>query len=47
MMSMGMRTFFQSGAQKNLRSLYQSFVLQKFASAHARANTGITGKTSF
>ena len=34
MMSTGMRTFFQSGVQKNLKSLYQSFVLQKLASAH-------------
>ena len=34
MMSTGMRTFFQSGVQKNLRSLYQSFVPQKFSSAH-------------
>ena len=38
MMSTGMRTFFQSGVQKNLKSLYQSFVPQKFASAHVCAN---------
>ena len=38
MMSTGMRTFSQSGVQKNLKSLCQSFVLQKFASAHVCAN---------
>ena len=30
--------FFQSVVQKNLKSLYQSFVPQKFASVHVRAN---------
>ena len=30
--------FFQSVVQKNLKSLYQSFVPQKFASAHMCAN---------
>ena len=38
MMSTGMRTLFQFGLQKNLKSLYQSFVPQKFASAHVCAN---------
>ena len=37
-MSTGMRTFFQSGVQKNLKSLYQSFVPQKFASTHVCAS---------
>ena len=38
MISTGMRTFFQSGVRKNFKSLYQSFVPQKFASAHVCAN---------
>ena len=47
MMSTSIRTFFQSGVQKNLKSLCQSFVLQKFASAHVCVQTDITGETSF
>ena len=38
MMSTGTRTFFQSGVQKNLKSLYQKIVPQKFASAHVCEN---------
>ena len=38
MMSTGMRTFFHSRVQKNFKSLYQSFVPQKFASVHVWAN---------
>ena len=38
MMSTGMRTFCQSGVQKNLKSMCQSFVPQKFPSAHVCAN---------
>ena len=38
MMFTGMRSFFQSRVQKNLKSLYQSFVPQTFASAHVCAN---------
>ena len=47
MMSTGMHTFFQSGVQKNLKSLYRSFVPQKFASPYVCVQTGIAGKTSF
>ena len=47
MMSMGIRTFFQSGVQKNLKSLCQRFVLQKFASAHVCVQTNKREKTSF
>ena len=38
MMSTGMLSFSQSGVQKNHKSLYQSFVPQKFASVHVCAN---------
>ena len=46
MMSTGMRIIFQSGIQKNLKSLYRGFVPQKFASAQV-VQTGITGKQVF
>ena len=38
MMSTGVRTLFKSGVQKNLKSLYQCFVPQKFAFAHVCAD---------
>ena len=38
MISTDMLTFFQSTIQKNLKSLYQSFIRQKSASAHVCAN---------
>ena len=46
MMSTGMRTFFQSGIQKNLKSRYESFVPQN-SLLRMCVQTGRTGKTSF